>query len=121
MKLDNLTIDELVVQFASLCEQQYPSMLNDEIKEYNRIFDKQSEIDKELRRRGLQARLALTKLFDHPHIQVRLIAAQCCLGVAREPALAVLRQIVKDEVVGPLHLSAGMSIALLEEGITHPD
>jgi hypothetical protein len=42
------------------------------------------DVDQELRRRGLKARLALLKLFDHSNMQVRLEAAKCSLGVAPE-------------------------------------
>ena len=119
MKLDKLTTNELVARFASLSEQQYPLILTDEIKKYNRLVDKQAEIDKELRRRGIAARLELTKLFNHPNIQVRLIAARHSIGVAREPALNMLRQIMKEDF-GPFRLSAGMTVALVEDGTINP-
>jgi hypothetical protein len=73
MKLDDLTTDELVARFALLSEQQYPLMLNDDVTKFNRLFDKQTEIDRELRKRGIEARLELTKLFTHPNIQVRRV------------------------------------------------
>jgi hypothetical protein len=38
MKLDKLTVDELVSLFASLGEQQYPFTLNDEVKPANRLI-----------------------------------------------------------------------------------
>ena len=119
MKLNNLTINELVARFVSLSERQYPLLLNDEIKKYNRLFDKQTEIDKELRRRGIEARLELTKLFNHPNIQVRMNAARHSMGVAREPALNVLRQITQEDF-GPFRLHAGMAVALIEDGTVTP-
>ncbi|HLY89371.1 MAG TPA: DUF2019 domain-containing protein [Acetobacteraceae bacterium] len=119
MKLDKLTTDELVAQFVSLSEQQYLLMLNDDFKKFNHLFDKQTEIDKELRKRGIEARLELTKLFNHPNIQVRLSAAKRSLGVARESALDVLRQIIKEDF-GPFRLRAGMTVALVEDGTVEP-
>jgi hypothetical protein len=119
MKLDKLTADELVSLFASLGEQRYPLTLNDEIKLANRLIRQQNEITKELRRRGIEARLELTKLFNHPNIQVRMNAAKWSIGVAREPALNVLRQITKEDF-GAFRLSAGMTVALVEDGTITP-
>jgi hypothetical protein len=119
MKLDKLTVDELVSLFASLGEQQYPFTLNDEVKPANRLIIQQNEIDKELRRRGAEARLQLTKLFTHPNIQVRMNAAKWSVGIARESALSVLRQITKEDF-GAFRLSAGMTVALVADGTVTP-
>ncbi|HEV2652010.1 MAG TPA: DUF2019 domain-containing protein [Rhizomicrobium sp.] len=119
MKLDNLTIDELISLFASLSEQQYPLTLNDEVRKSTLLIKKRYEIDRELRKRGIAARLELTKLFIHPNVQVRVNAAKSSLGVAREPALNVLRQITKEDF-GPFRLDAGMTIALVEDGTVTP-
>jgi hypothetical protein len=119
MKLDNLRIDELISLFASLSEQQYPLTLNDERRKAAKLIKKRDEIKKELRRRGIAAHLELTKLFTHPNIQVRVNAATSSLGVAREPALDVLRQITKEDF-GPFRLDAGMTIALVEDGTVTP-
>jgi len=119
VKLDKLTTDELIARFVSLGEQQYPLTLDDEVKMANRLIERQDEIGKELRRRGMEARLELTKLFSHPNIQVRMNAAQRSLGIAREPALNALRQIVKEDF-GAFRLSAGMTVALVEDGTITP-
>ena len=119
MNLGKLTVDELVSFFASLSEQQYPLTLNDEVKSATRLIRQQNEISKELRRRGIEARLELTKLFDHPNIQVRMNATKWSIGVARESALKVLRQITKEDL-GAFRLSAGMTVALVEDGTITP-
>jgi len=119
MKLDNLTIDELISLFASLSEQKYPLTLNDEVRKSTLLIKKRYEIDRELRKRGIAARLELTKLFIHPNVQVRVNAAKSSLGVARESALNVLRQITKEDF-GPFRLDAGMTIALVEDGTVTP-
>ena len=119
MKLDKLTLDELISLFVSLSEQQYPLTLNDEVKLGSRLVKRQDEIGKELRQRGIEARLELTKLFDHPNIQVRMNAAKRSLGIAREPALNALRKIVKEDF-GAFRLSAGMTVALVEDGTITP-
>ncbi len=119
MKIDNLANEKLIALFASSSEQQYNMIIDDDIKKYNLLVEKQDEIVKELRKRGLEARLELTKLFNHPNIQVRLNAARRSIGVAREPALNVLRQIMKEDF-GPFRLDAGMTVALVEDGTVTP-
>lgn len=47
----------------------------------------------ELRKRGPDARFALTRLYDHPCMQVRLKAARYTLGVAPLPARQILEKI----------------------------
>lgn len=116
---DTTTIDELLARFVTISEQQYPLTLNDDFKNYNALFDKLTAIDRELRHRGIDARLALTRLFDHPNIQVRLNAAKRSLAVARQSSLVVLRQIIKEDI-GPFRLAAGMTVALVEDGTIVP-
>lgn len=70
-------------------------------------------------RHGADARLELTKLFSHPNIQVRTNAAKRSLGIARESALNVLRQIMAEDF-GPFRLHAGMTVALVEDGTIAP-
>ncbi|HEV7911755.1 MAG TPA: DUF2019 domain-containing protein [Methylocella sp.] len=71
--------------------------------------------EKELRRRGLEARLALLRLYDHPNIQVRLKAAKRTLGVAPEAARKVI-QAIYDSKWHPPAGEAGMSLWNLDRG-----
>ena len=119
MILEELTIDELIARFILIGEKQYPLTLRGEVKKYNLLVENEGKINKELRRRGIEARLELVKLFIHPNIQVRMNAARRSLGIAREPALNVLRQITKEDF-GPFRLDAGMAIALVEDGTVNP-
>jgi hypothetical protein len=61
-----------------------------EVGKFNRLFDQMHAVDIELRARGLAARLALLRLFDHPNMQVRLQAAKWSLGVAPDAARQVI-------------------------------
>ena len=79
-----------------------------------------NDVDQELRRRGLEARLALLKLFDHPNMQVRLKAAKRTLGVAPEKARHVIEEIKKSQSF-PQALEAGMTLRNLEAGVFKPD
>jgi hypothetical protein len=46
-------------------------------------------------------------------------AAKWSVGIARESALSVLRQITKEDF-GAFRLSAGMTVALVEDGTVTP-
>jgi hypothetical protein len=76
VKLEDVTVDELADRFAEIGVAQDQALLYDEHKKFNRLFSQMDDVDQELRRRGLKARLALVKLFDHPNMQVRLEAAK---------------------------------------------
>lgn len=68
------------------------------------------EVDKELRRRGPEATLALVQLFDHPNMQVRLQAAKWSLGVAPEAARQVIESISESNWF-PQAGDAGMTLS----------
>jgi hypothetical protein len=79
-----------------------------------------NDVDQELRRRGLQARLALLRLFDHPNMQVRLQAAKWSLGVAPEAARQVIESISESNWF-PQAGIAGMTLSNLDSGVFKPD
>jgi len=64
-----------------------------EIGKFNRLYRQMDATEKELRRRGREARLALLRLYDHPNMQVRLNAAKRTLGIAPDAARRVLQAI----------------------------
>jgi hypothetical protein len=80
-----MTVDQLVDRFADIGVAQDQALLYDEIGKFNRLFDQMHAVDNELRARGLAARLALLRLFDHPNMQVRLEAANGVLGSRQRP------------------------------------
>ncbi|MGH6795266.1 MAG: DUF2019 domain-containing protein [Methylocella sp.] len=118
--LEKLTVDQLVERFAEIGVAQDQAQLYDEHKKFNRLFTQMNDVDQELRRRGLQARLALLRLFDHPNMQVRLKAAKRTIGVAPEKARHVIEEIKKSRWF-PQALEAGMTLRNLEAGVFKPD
>ena len=118
--LEKLTVDQLVERFAEIGVEQDEALLYDEHKKFNRLFSKMDDVDQELRRRGLQARRALLKLFDHPNMQVRLEAAKWSSGVAPEAARRVIEEIKKSQWF-PQAMDAGMTLRNLDLGIFKPD
>jgi hypothetical protein len=118
--LEKLTVDQLVEHFAEIGVAQDEALLYDEHKKFNRLFNQMNDVDQVLRRRGLQARLALLRLFDHPNMQVRLKAAKRTLGVAPEKARHVIEEIKKSQWF-PQALEAGMTLRNLDSGFFKPD
>jgi hypothetical protein len=71
-------------------------------------------------RRGLAARLALLRLFDHQNMQVRLQAAKWSLGVAPEEAKEVIESISESNWFSQAG-EAGMTLSNLDSGFFKPD
>ncbi len=66
--LKALTTDQLVDRFAEIGIAQdnalWDELGTNQCSQYNRLFDQMNEVDKELRARGQQARLALMRLSE---------------------------------------------------------
>lgn len=114
--LKAMTVDQLVDRFAEIGVAQDQALLYDEHKKFNRLFSDMNEVDQELRRRGLETRLALTRLYDHPNMQVRLKAAKRTLGVAPEAARKII-QAIYDSKWYPQAGEAGMTLWNLDRGV----
>jgi hypothetical protein len=118
--LEQMTVDRLVECFADIGIAQYDALLYDEISKFKKLYWQMDAVDKELRGRGLQARLALLRLYDHPNIQVRMKAAVHTLGVAPDAARHIL-QVISDSGWLPQAGDAGMLLGGFERGEYKPD
>ncbi len=97
-----LTVDQLVDRFAdlnvALDNALWDSLgQSDYSKAKNLVYDIR-DIDKELRARGQDARLALTQLYHHRNIQVRLMAAKLTLGIAPAEARKIIEDISQSKI-----------------------
>ncbi len=120
VKLEEMTINELAERFAEIGIAQDQAELMGEIGKFNSLYRQMDETEKELRRRGREARLALLRLYDHPNMQVRLNAAKRTLGVAPEAARKVIQEIY-DSKWYPQAGDAGMTLSNLDRGVFKPD
>jgi Domain of unknown function (DUF2019) len=120
IKLEELTVDELVDRFAELGIFQAQAELYGEISKYNRLFKEMTTVGQELRIRGREARLAVQRLYDHPNMQVRLQAAIETLAVAPEAARQVIEDISKSACF-PQAGDAGMALWRLDTGAFKPE
>ena len=119
-KLSDMSMDALINHFAEIGVLQDDALWNGKYSYFNRLYDRMDKVDKELRSRGLDARCALSRLFTHPNIQVRLQAAKFSLGVEPAGAYRVIKDISNSKLF-PQAGDAGMTLVNLERGIFKPD
>ena len=93
--LQDLTIDQLVQDFAELSLQMGAAVLDSETGRFNRMFPRMQAIDRELRSRGPETRRALSPLLDDKNRFVRYYAAKYLLGLVPDRARAVIEEIAK--------------------------
>lgn len=118
-KLQDLSVDELVESYAALGLEQDEAVLDNDTREFNRLFAKVVEIEKELKSRTPDQRRALMRLYDHSNDQVRLNAAKATLAVAPVEARKLLEAIASSGDF-PQYGDAGMALWALDEGISEP-
>jgi Domain of unknown function (DUF2019) len=119
VNLQELTVEQLVEHFTTIGIQQDKAIFHDDNAQYSRLSREMSAIQKELKNRSNDQRWALLELYEHPNVQVRLMAAKATLGVAPREA----RQIVEAIAASPLFPQAGdagMCLWALDEGISVP-
>jgi hypothetical protein len=117
--LTRLSADELVQRFADLSAQHGDAIYHWETARANRIYPKIQAVADELKSREGDQRAQLLRLYDHPNIFVRLKAAKATLAVEPLVAREAIQRIA-DSKERPAAFEAGMSLAMLDEGIYTP-
>ncbi len=84
------------------------------------MFDGMRAIDRALRARGQDARLALAPLLEDRDRFVKYFAAKYLLGLLPRQARAVIEGIANPKF-DALSLDAGMCLYALDQGIFKPD
>ena len=111
----NMTVSQLVNQFATFALEQYKAELYGEIARYNRLYDEIVAVKDELKGRAGDQRSALVSLFAHQNPQVRLMAALWSLAVVPAAARQVLQDI-SDRNEYPQAAYARQSLMALDRG-----
>jgi len=117
--LQKLSTAELVERFAALGLGQFQAELESDIAKENRLLRQMRAVTEELKSRSGDHRSALLGLFDHPNVQVRLMAARLTLAVAPAAARQVLQSII-DSREYPQAADAGMCLWNLDRGVFKP-
>jgi hypothetical protein len=106
----------LVEQFTAIELEQFQAELEGDIGRQKKCAIAAMEIAAELKSRPGDQRSELLKLYDHPNVQVRLMAAKLTLAVAPTAARGLL-QLIADSKQYPQAMDAGMSLWALDQGI----
>ncbi|HYC17312.1 MAG TPA: DUF2019 domain-containing protein [Pseudolabrys sp.] len=117
--LQTVPTAQLVERFASLGLGQYQAELMGDIAKENRLLLQMRAVTEELKSRPGDQRSALLGLYDHPNVQVRLMAARLTLAVAPATARHVLESI-KASKEYPHAADAGMCLWNLDRGVFKP-
>ncbi len=119
MKVEKMTVVQLVDQFAANCIDQYHALERFDVQKFNRLYPKMSAISEELQKRPGDQRRALVNLYSHPNSQVRLQAARVSFALAPEAARTVI-EVIANSRTFPQAGDAGMTLFNLDSGIFKP-
>ena len=117
--LQDMSVVALVERFTALCIGQYEAELRSENSKENRLIKQMWAVSIELKRRPGDQRSELLRLYSHPHVQVRLMAAKETLAVAPSAARQLL-QAIRESNEQPQAMDAGMCLWNLENGVFKP-
>lgn len=119
VNLHELSVADLVQRFEAAQLAQFQAELHSDIPKQNRCVRQAMAIADELKSRPGDERSALLDLYNHPNVQVRLMAAELTLAVAPVAARAII-QAIADSKKYPQAMDAGMCLSALDQGIFTP-
>ncbi|RKH40098.1 DUF2019 domain-containing protein [Corallococcus sicarius] len=109
-----MTMEELVSQFAENVAAQTDAIWRGDAKAGNKHARKYISTFDKLRAHGDAGRQALTVLFEHPRMDVRVMVAAYLLRYRTQDATAVLKEAAKGE--GFVPFKASQALKRWEEG-----
>jgi len=118
-KLEEMTVNQLVDRFATICVDQDRALLYSDIGEFNRLYQQMVSIREELKNRPGDQRRALLSLYHHANAQVRLQAARASFALAPEAARSLIERIANSRKY-PQAGDAGMTLFNLDRGVFKP-
>lgn len=113
---ENMSLEELLASFVEIGVAQSAAAEEFRTSTFNRLFDRNAKILRELKSRDNDQRRILIALYDHPNVQVRLNAAKSTYALNTPVARAVI-QAIADTKIQPWAGSAGMTLWSLDEGL----
>jgi hypothetical protein len=112
--------EQLVARFVEIGIAQSVAMAERNTSKYNRLFDKEAAVLRELKARPGDQRRLLFPLYNHENIQVRLNAAKSTYALDPAAAWAAI-QAIADSRRFPWAGDAGMTLSNLDMGIARLD
>ena len=118
--LPRLSVPQLVDLFARIGVEQDKAEKVDDRAKRRRLPYEMHAVQAELKSRPGDQRRALLPLYDHPNMQVRLMAAKYTLAVAPPDARRMIEWIAASNWF-PYAGDAGMCLLMLDRGKFVPD
>ena len=112
----NMSLEELMSSFVEIAIAQGEAAEEFRTATFNRLFNRETRILDELKRRGNDERRILIALYDHPNVQVRLNAAKSTYALNTPGARSVI-QAIADTKYQPWAGDAGMTLWSLDQGL----
>lgn len=112
-KLENHSTSELVDEFLKTCLALYEASERDEIRKYNRLMGRVSNIERALRGMSGDQRYVLLPLYTHPNIFVRLMSAMVTSDLAPLEAKGVFEGVEASRIY-PYSADAAFALRSLE-------
>jgi hypothetical protein len=119
-QIRDASVTELVGRFQAIALAQHDASLNYQIARYNRLYDRMTEIEDELRSREGDQRRALVPLLASSNVHVRLKSALTTLAVLPTLARKALES-VRDFGELPEAADASSMLRSLDDGTYVPD
>jgi|ERR1041385_4328595 hypothetical protein len=113
--LKDMSLDQLLKRFVDLALDQDRALLAGDITSLNELGEALHVMSIEMKSREGDQRRALLRLYDHPNIEVRLMAAKSTLAVAPEMARRVIQAIAESGEY-PQAAYARMALRSLDHG-----
>jgi len=95
--LSDLSVHSLVDRFVAIGLAQDRALLYSALAEYNRLYEQMRAIEEELKRRPGDQRGALSTLYSHENLQVRLQAAGATLALEPDAAREIVTAIAESK------------------------
>ena len=120
VNLEVLRTEELIQEFIRIAQERGAAVLDSETRKANRMLSEMQAVDRVLRSRGQQARMALSPLLDNKERFVRYYAAKYLLAAMPGRARQVIEDVAEPKA-DAICLDAGMCLYALDKGIFKPD
>lgn len=118
--LEDLTVAQLVERYVEAGIAEDKAEMHDDLPKRNRLCLQMFAIADELKNRPGDQRRALLALYNHPNMEVRLMAAKATLAIAPVEARKVIESIAASSWF-PYAGDAGMCLEMLDQGVFVPD
>lgn len=119
-RFEGLAVAQLVERYTQAGIDEDKAEMKDDLPKRNRLCLQMFAIADELKSRPGDQRPALLTLYNHPNMEVRLMAAKATLAIASTEARKIIESIATSNWF-PYTGDAGMCLEMLDQGVFVPE